>query len=37
MVSSGLRCPFVLVDQPTQNWSTLDPFMVEIRGGVGRL
>jgi hypothetical protein len=35
MVSSGFTLPFVLVDQPTQNWSTLDPFMVEIRGGVG--
>jgi hypothetical protein len=35
-LSSGLRDPFVLVDQPTEDRSTRDVFMVEIRGGVGR-
>jgi hypothetical protein len=31
------RCPFVLVDQATKNRPTLDPFIVEVRHGVGRL
>jgi hypothetical protein len=30
------RCPFVLVDQAAKNWSTFDPFIAEVRHGVGR-
>jgi hypothetical protein len=30
-------CSFVLVDQATtKNWSTLDPFIAEVRHGMGR-
>jgi hypothetical protein len=32
-----LCCPFVLVDQATQDWSPRDPFVAEVRDGVGRL
>ena len=36
-LSSGFTRPVVLVDQPTQDRSTCDAFMVEIRAGwVGR-
>jgi len=28
---------FVVVEQATQNWSTLDPLMAEVRDGAGRL
>jgi hypothetical protein len=37
VLSSSSRCPFVLVDQATKNRPTLDPFMVEVRYGVGWL
>jgi hypothetical protein len=30
------RCPFVLVDQSTQDRATLDLFVAEVRHGVGR-
>lgn len=36
-LSSGSCRPFVLVDQATKNRSTLDPFVVEVGHGVGRL
>jgi hypothetical protein len=32
-----LCCSFVLVGQATQNWSTCDAFVAEMRDGVGRL
>jgi hypothetical protein len=32
-----LCCPFVLVDQATQDWSPRDPFVAEVRDGVGWL
>jgi hypothetical protein len=31
------RCPFVVVDQATQDWSPRDPFVVDVRDGMGRL
>jgi hypothetical protein len=37
MVSSGSFCPFVLVDQTTENWSTRDAFVAQVRDGVGGL
>jgi hypothetical protein len=36
-LSSYLCCPFVLVDQATQDWSPRDPFVAEVRNGVGWL
>jgi hypothetical protein len=36
-VEQLLCCPFVLVDQATQDWSPRDPFVAEVRDGVGRL
>ena len=37
MVSSDSCCPFVLVDQATENWSTCDAFVAQVRDGVGGL
>ena len=36
MLSSGSCRSFVLVDQATQNRSTLDPFIAEVRYGMSR-
>jgi hypothetical protein len=37
VVSSSSSCPFVLVDQTTENRSTRDAFVAQVRDGVGRL
>ena len=37
MASSDSCCPFVLVDQATQNGPTRDAFVAEVREGVSRL
>jgi hypothetical protein len=37
VVSSSSSCPFVLVDQTTENRSTRDAFVAQVRYGVGRV